>query len=324
MSTEGTNSRSAILRIRHPESGIFDDVTFTQAQSTPQNYTFTLTWSDALSNISFQEVSQQFTGVAGSTHNVSRTFTYDPNYVTNHPYTINASAHSGQFVWNPQNGAGVSGTLTMPSGGGSATVTISGSATYFSGTPSGPSGGTGGGCHLAGTMIEMSDGTFKAIENIEVGDSVRSIAVSGLSQEENAWTTWSTPIAEFGSNHATAVVQSIDQRQFNAYRSINNDLLKITYEHPLLSKKDDVVAYRQVQHLEVGDSLWYRNAQNNMEWLEITSMTVEQLENEAIFDTWTIDVENEDGYFANGVVAHNIVVPGDDEDEGKGFDPGIE
>ena len=61
-----------------------------------------------------------------------------------------------------------------------------------------------------------------------------------------------------------------------------------------------------------------------MEWLEITSMTVEQLENEAIFDTWTIDVENEDGYFANGVVAHNIVVPGDDEDEGKGFDPGIE
>ena len=48
-------------------------------------------------------------------------------------------------------------------------------------------------------------------------------------------------------------------------------------------------------------------AQNNMEWLEITSMTVEQLENEAIFDTWTIDVENEDGYFANGVVAHNVV-----------------
>ena len=324
MSTEGTNTRSAILRIRHPESGIFDDVTFTQAQSTPTNETFNLTWSDALNNISFQEVSQQFTGVAGSTFNVSRTFTYDPNYVTNHPYTITESAHSGQFVWNAQNGAGVSGTLTMPSGGGSATVTISGSATYFSGTPNpGPSGPTvPDGCHLAGTMIEMSDGTFKAIENIEVGDSVRSIAVSGLSQEENAWLTWSTPIADFGSNHATAVVQSVNQKQFNAYRSINNDLLKITYEHPLLSKKDDVVAYRQVQHLEVGDSLWYRNAQNNMEWLEITSMTVEQLENEAIFDTWTIDVENEDGYFANGVVAHNIVdAPGDDPD--KPIDPGL-
>ena len=323
MSTEGTNSRSAILRIRHPESGIFDDVTFTQAQSTPSNYTFTLSWSDDISNVSFQEVSQQFTGVAGSTFSISRNFTYDPNYIyPGTPYTITESAHSSQFSWNSQNGGGVSGTLTMPSGGGSATVTISGSASYFSGT--GPSGGSGGGCHLAGTMIEMSDGTFKAIENIEVGDSVRSIALSGLSQEENAWSTWSTPIADFGSNHATAVVQSIDQRTFNAYRSINNDLLKITYEHPLLSKKDDVVAYRQVQHLEVGDSLWYRNAQNNMEWLEITSMTVEQLENEAIFDTWTIDVENEDGYFANGVVAHNIIVPGDDDDETKGFDPGIE
>jgi len=321
MSTEGTNTRSAILRIRHPESGIFDDVTFTQAQSAPTNYTFNLSWSDAINNVSFQEVSQQFTGSAGDQFNVNRTFTYDPNYIySGTPYGISESAHSGQFVWNSQNGTGVSGTLTMPSGGGSATVTISGSASYFSGTPSGPSGG--GGCHLAGTMIEMSDGTFKAIENIEVGDSVRSIAMSGLSQEENAWTTWSTPIADFGSNHATAVVQSIGQRTFNAYRSINNDLLKITYEHPLLSKKDDVVAYRQVQHLEVGDYLWYRNAQNNMEWLEITSMTVEQLENEAIFDTWTIDVENEDGYFANGVVAHNVVDEiGDGGDDPKGFDP---
>ena len=324
MSNETTNTRTAILRIRHPEdSSVFDDVTFTQAQqSGPTQETFTVSWMDNLTNISFQQISQQYTGVAGDTFSISRTFTYDPNYVSNHPYTINASAHSGQFVWNPQDGTGVSGTLTMPSGGGSATVTISGAASYFSGTPSGPGGSTGG-CHLAGTMIEMSDGTFKAIENIEVGDNVRSIAMSGLSQEENAWTTWSTPIADFGSNHATAVVQSIGQRTFNAYRSINNDLLKITYEHPLLSKKDDVVAYRQVQHLEVGDSLWYRDAQaNRMEWLEITSMTIEQLENEAIFDTWTIDVENEDGYFANGVVAHNVVDEiGDDGDDPKGFDP---
>ena len=321
MSTETTNTRSAILRIRHPESGIFDDVTFTQAQQTPTNETFTVSWIDNLNNISFQQVSQQFTGVAGDTFNINRTFTYDPNYVTNHPYTITESAYSSQFSWNSQNGAGVSGVLTMPAGGGSSTVTISGSATYFSGTPNPPSGGGGGGgCHLAGTMIEMADGTFKAIENIEVGDNVRSIAMSGLSQEENAWATWSTPIADFGSNHATAVVQSINQRTFNAYRSINNDLLKITYEHPLLSKKDDIVAYRQVQHLEVGDYLWYRNAQNNMEWLEITSMTVEQLENEAIFDTWTIDVENEDGYFANGVVAHNTVDEIGDDD-GKGDDP---
>lgn len=181
--------------------------------------------------------------------------------------------------------------------------------------PPGPPSGGPSGCHLAGTMIEMADGTFKAIENIEIGDSVRSIALGGLSQEEEAWRTWFTPIADFSTSDATATVLSINQRTFNAYRSINNDLLKITYEHPLLSKKDDIVAYRQVQHLEVGDSLWYKNAQNNMEWLEITSMTVEQLENQAIFDTWTIDVENEDGYFANGVVAHNVVDELEDDDD---------
>lgn len=329
MSTEGTNTRSAILRIRHPEnSGVFDDVTFTQAQSTPSNETFTISWVDSITNASISTESLSYSGVAGSTHNFIKNITYDAGYVFGSAYSLDADAFSSSFTFNSQfDGTTVGGTLTMPAGGGSATITVDGAAALFSGTPAGPSGPSGtsdNGCHLAGTMIEMSDGTFKAIENIEVGDSVRSITLSGLSQEENAWTTWSTPIADFGSNHATAVVQSINQRQFNAYRSINNDLLKITYEHPLLSKKDDVVAYRQVQHLEVGDSLWYRNAQNNMEWLEITSMTVEQLENEAIFDTWTIDVENEDGYFANGVVAHNVVAVIDDgDDDGKTLDPGL-
>ena len=316
MSTEGTNSRSAILRIRHPESGIFDDVTFTQVQQTPTNETFTISWVDSITNATISELDTIYSGVAGSTHNFIKYITYDSNYVYGgSPYSLTPNTFTNNFTFSTQDGTSVGGTLTMPAGGGSSTITVDGAASYFSGTPSGPPG-----CHLAGTMIEMADGTFKAIENIEVGDSVRSIAMSGLSQEENAWLTWSTPIADFGSNHATAVVQSISQKSFNAYRSINNDLLKITYEHPLLSKKDDVVAYRQVQHLEVGDSLWYRNAQNNMEWLEITSMTVEQLENEAIFDTWTIDVENEDGYFANGVVAHNVI---DEPEDPKGLDPGI-
>lgn len=190
-------------------------------------------------------------------------------------------------------------------------------ATTTTAPTSPPSGGGGSGCHLAGTMIEMADGTFKAIENIEVGDSVRSASYSGLSQEENAWTTWSIPIEQFGTNTSTATVLSINERQFNAYRNINNGLLKLTYEHPLLSQKDGVVAYRQVQHLAVGDSLWYKNTNGVMEWLEITSIEFEQLENQAIFSTWTIDVENEDGYFANGVAAHNV----ENILEEKGEDP---
>lgn len=206
-------------------------------------------------------------------------------------------------------------TLTLTPTTTAATTTA---ATTTIAPPNPPGPPSGGGCHLAGTMIEMSDGTFKAIENLEIGDSVRSLGLGGLSQEENAWKTWSTPVGDFSTTDATATVLSINQRTFNAYRSINNDLLKITYEHPLLSKKDDVVAYREVQHLEVGDSLWYKNQEGNMEWLEMTSMTFEPTEE--IFDTWTIDVENEDGYFANGIVAHNVV---DEfvEDDGKS-DPG--
>ena len=53
--------------------------------------------------------------------------------------------------------------------------------------PTGPSG-----CHLAGTKILMSDGTTKLIEELVAGDIVTSYGFNGLSQEEEAWTAWST------------------------------------------------------------------------------------------------------------------------------------
>jgi len=41
-----------------------------------------------------------------------------------------------------------------------------------SGNPSSGAGGSGGGCFIAGTMITMADGTFKAVELVDIGDEV--------------------------------------------------------------------------------------------------------------------------------------------------------
>jgi hypothetical protein len=40
------------------------------------------------------------------------------------------------------------------------------------GSSSSGGGGSGGGCFIAGTMITMADGTFKAVETVDIGDEV--------------------------------------------------------------------------------------------------------------------------------------------------------
>jgi len=40
------------------------------------------------------------------------------------------------------------------------------------GNTSSGSGGSGGGCFIAGTMISMQDGTFKPVEQVDIGDEV--------------------------------------------------------------------------------------------------------------------------------------------------------
>ena len=41
------------------------------------------------------------------------------------------------------------------------------------GSSSSGGGGSGGGCFIAGTMITMADGTFKAVEQVDIGDEVQ-------------------------------------------------------------------------------------------------------------------------------------------------------
>jgi hypothetical protein len=179
----------------------------------------------------------------------------------------------------------------------------------------------GGGCHLGGTMIEMGDGTFKAIENIVAGVVVKSAYISGLSLEEDAWHTWSTPDSAFSMTETTATVQSLNVNQFNGWRNINNGLIKLTYEHPLLALQNDKVSYRAAKDVGIGDKIYVKDANGNFNWVEIMTYQVEYADandHSVLVPVYTIDVEAQDSYFADGVVAHNIVTGGGGT--GKGFE----
>ena len=181
--------------------------------------------------------------------------------------------------------------------------------------------GGGGGCHLGGTMIEMGDGTFKAIENIVAGDVVKSANISGLSLEEDAWHTWSTPDSAFSMTETTATVQSLNVNQFNGWRNINNGLIKLTYEHPLLALQNDKVSYRAAKDVGIGDKIYVKDANGNFNWVEIMTYQVEYADandHSVLVPVYTIDVEAQDSYFADGVVAQNIVTGGGGT--GKGFE----
>jgi hypothetical protein len=66
-------------------------------------------------------------------------------------------------------------------GGYTASANVSASFTSTSTTGNGTP--TTSGCFTAGTQIEMADGSFKAIQDVKVGDSLRS-ALGGISRVE--------------------------------------------------------------------------------------------------------------------------------------------
>ena len=157
----------------------------------------------------------------------------------------------------------------------------------------------GGGCHLAGTQITLANGQNKLIEDIVVGDVLLSLAIEGLPLAESPGFTFSVPEADYSDEYKTATVTSVNKDTFITYHSINEDALKITHEHPVLVKTiEGTVTFKNVKDIVLGDKML--NESN--EWINVTSINVTT---EAEFDTWTLDVEDYDVYFANGYLVHN-------------------
>jgi hypothetical protein len=173
-------------------------------------------------------------------------------------------------------------------------------------------GGGGGGCHLAGEIITMANGTTKLIENIEVGDNLLSIDFDGLDgNDDRSWLGWKRTQETLASEYTNTVVTSVRVDVFNKYYNINNGLLKITEEHPVLVKDNSGdIYFKHTRDVVASD--WLLNESN--EWIDITSI---ELIETSEFTTYALDVEESDVYFANTVLVHNVEV--DLEDGDKGF-----
>lgn len=167
-------------------------------------------------------------------------------------------------------------------------------------TPTTAFTGGGGGCHIAGELITMANGETRAVENIQIGDTLLSFNVNGYNFDENAYLNWSSHVDNFEGEFTSVSVTNIKIDSYDSYYDFNNGSLKITYEHPILIKNaDNIVSWKTARDADVGE---YMLNEDN-EWVLITSKYL--ISKNEPFATWTLDVETEDVYFANGILVHN-------------------
>ena len=151
-------------------------------------------------------------------------------------------------------------------------------------------------CHVEGTVMNLADGTTKLVEDLQVGDVLASYDIAGLS-DAGEWSNYSSQINQFSASSSTATVTNVIAGQYTSYRNFNNGLTKVTSEHPILVKTTgDNILFKQAADVLVGDSFYTASG-----WVEITS---NELISETV-NTYSIDVETEDVYMADGILFHN-------------------
>ena len=158
-------------------------------------------------------------------------------------------------------------------------------------------------CLVAGTEITLADGSCKKIEDIRSGDKVLSFDAEKK---------------ELVNSYVTGVKKIMR----NGIYSINDGLIEITDDHPLLVRKDSgkiawaavnplksgiVYAERESVLLEVGDEMFTKDS-----WVKVES--IESLKGNMAVYTFAVS-SNVHNYFANDVLVSNSkIVIGDHQE----------
>jgi len=144
-------------------------------------------------------------------------------------------------------------------------------------------------CLSLDTLVDMADGTQKAIGDIVVSDVVQSLAIEGMPDEGNSWIKWSA--TEFESESSTASVVGMRTRASENYYIING--IKCTHNHPFLIRRDNLWGWATAKDIQIDDELYNGDIITQKDFIE------EPL------DVKTIDVETNDVYFISGILVHN-------------------
>jgi hypothetical protein len=169
---------------------------------------------------------------------------------------------------------------------------------------SGSGGDYSGGCFAFGTKVTMADGSLKNIEDLVLGDELRTFNIPGAPDTDDykywlkpdAWTTDSTEDFTITTTKVTHNRVGPYSFHFNINRKF-----KVTHEHLIFINRGGSYSFKPVRDLKVGDKL----LTESLEEIEIFSITLEG----STINTVELDVEDKDFYFADGILVHNLPAP---------------
>jgi hypothetical protein len=163
-------------------------------------------------------------------------------------------------------------------------------------------------CLLFGTKVTTASGTQLNVEDLVVGDRIKSWVPAGLPDEdqdpESDQLEWRFHMLEESTGEAQdVVVKDITFNFASGYYELNDGLIKATGTHPLWIYDVEINKYRfkAIEDVLIGDKVvTYTDADGLVE-VEVYDIAIINEDIEIV----TINVENADVYLANGVVSHN-------------------
>ena len=153
----------------------------------------------------------------------------------------------------------------------------------------------------SGSLISMYDGTTKQVQDVEVGDVVKSYWPDNMSLSDMDYRDYTT--TNLTGSFSGSIVVGTTSDEISDYYLLNGTkkLSKANSEHSdsdYFIKSGTTWGWKRVSDIVVGDYL----LQGDGTELEVTSLTEES--GETTF--YSLDVEDIDTYFQSDILVHNI------------------
>lgn len=159
-------------------------------------------------------------------------------------------------------------------------------------------------CLLFGTQIQLADGTMVNVEDLNIGDEIKSWVPAGLPDETQDPESDQVEWRFYHSDELLGTAQNVtvSDLTFNfaeGYFSLNNGLIKATETHPLYVWDNEIAKYKfkNVGDILPGDRLVMQDETE----VEISNIEIVREDVEIV----TVNVENADVYISNGLISHN-------------------
>ena len=159
-------------------------------------------------------------------------------------------------------------------------------------------------CLLFGTQIELANGTMVNVEDLNVGDEIKSWVPAGLPDETQdpesdqvEWRFYHSDTLEGSAQNVTVADLTFNFAQ--GYFSLNDGLIKATETHPLYVWDNEIGKYKfkNVGDILPGDRLVMQDETE----VEVTNIEIVTDDVEIV----TVNVEEADVYISNGLISHN-------------------